>query len=615
MTCTEGYRKAADWVAARFKAWGLKPAGEEGTYFQKVSIRGFDWNTGVPSLKVGAREFLYDDGDYSVHSASTPATTVSGEIVFVGYGIAAPKKGLDEYEGVNVKGKIVLVLRGNPKDAPQPRRMFGPRADAKKDEKKEDPWKDESTDQSKIKTAYEKDAAAIMLYGAGSTTSSSTRRRYSSRSSPRDSFKPERNFLCFTIQERVFRAIMKHDPQESPGGLKRRMDAVRRQIKEKKAQSRTTGVRAMLKGYDVSIRYDEKHGNNVARNVLAKIEGTDPNLKSQYVITGAHLDHVGVRRGYVYNGADDNASGSAVVMEVARTLAESNFRPKRTLIFCCWCGEERGLLGSYHYASKPCDGVATDNVVAYFNIDMVGMGDVLGAPGALNFPTIWNVIKRDQDPKIIKKIKPSQGGPGGSDHTPFIKRGIEALALMSREGVGHQDYHQPEDDTQKIEPEMLRVTGQFVLQGMVNLANETKVNLLIDKRQQLYRAMRMQISNLNPDLKDSSWSYVEIKKKTKEELYDEVHDHARELFTGSRPPGDSDAASKTPRAKKSLTRGLANLKPIGADTRLLELAVDCYGIVRVDLKGDDGVWIVDGRLTDDGRDALKTLEANDVVVR
>ena len=75
MTCTEGYRKAAEWVAARFKEWGLKPAGEDGTYFQKVSIREFDWNTGVPTLKVGGREFLPDDGDYSLGPLSTPGTT------------------------------------------------------------------------------------------------------------------------------------------------------------------------------------------------------------------------------------------------------------------------------------------------------------------------------------------------------------------------------------------------------------------------------------------------------------------------------------------------------------------------------------------------------------
>jgi hypothetical protein len=622
MTCTEGYRKAADWVAGRFQEWGLRPAGEDGTYFQKVTIREFDWNTGVPALQVGGREFLFDDADYSVDALSTPASTQQGQIVFVGYGIAAPEKGLNEYDGLDVEGEIVLAFKGSPKDAPQLQRRFfrdeGAPGEKKEDREQED-WSDESTDLSKMKTAYEKGAAAVLLYDPGESRESGAWRARPSRRSGKGSWKPERSFLCFTIRERVFRAIMKRDPQESPQGLKRRMDGVRRAIKEKKVQSCKTGVQASLKGYDVSIRYDEENGNNEGRNVLAKIEGTDPELKDECVLVGAHLDHIGVRNGYVYNGADDNASGSGVVLEVARVLSEGKFRPKRTLVFCCWCGEERGLLGSTHYASRPCGGVALDKVVAYFNIDMVGMGEFLGAPGALNFPTIWAVIKRGQHPDIVKRVKPRTGGPGGSDHTPFIKRGIESLALMSGGGVGHQDYHQPEDDVGKIEPEMLRVTGQFVLQGMVNLANETKAKLLIERREQLYRAMRMQISNFNPDLPNSLWSVVPLDKKSKEELYDEIYDRARELLKGSPSSRGSSGASKAgdprSRGKKSLARGLADLKLIGDDVRLLKLVVDFHGVGRVDIKGDDGVWVANGRLTDEGREALSALEQSGVAAR
>ncbi|MHC4398768.1 MAG: M28 family peptidase [Planctomycetota bacterium] len=341
MSCTEGYRKAADWVSSRFQEWGLKPAGEEGTYFQKVPIRAFDWNSGVPTLTVGARSFPFDDGDFSVASPSTPGTTLAGEIVFVGYGIAAADKGLDEYKGVDAKGKIVLAFKGSPKDAPKPRSRFQREEEKAEEKEEEDEWKEEAQDLNKIKTAYAKGAAAVLLYDPNESPGE-TRRRSSSGRSEAPSFKPERNFLCFTIGERVFRSIMRGDPQESPQGLKRRMDGVRREIKEKRAQSRVTGARAGLKGYDVSIRYDEKQGNNTARNVLAKIEGTDPKLKEETVMVGAHLDHVGVRNAYVYNGADDNASGSAVVLELARVFSEAKFQPKRTLVFCCWTGEERG---------------------------------------------------------------------------------------------------------------------------------------------------------------------------------------------------------------------------------------------------------------------------------
>lgn len=613
-SCTEGYRKAADWVAERFKQWGLKPAGEDGTYFQKVEIRGFDWTTGLPSLSVAGRDFRFDDADYSLDMLSTTGVTKRAEVVFVGYGIAAPDKGLDEYDKIDVKDKIVLVLKGAPKDAPEQRRMFSSRDEKakededNKDENKED-WKEESTDLSKIKTAYAKGAAAILLFDPAASSERPSRRR------PRKSeFIPERDFLCFTIQERVFRAIMKHDPQESPNGLKRRIDAVRRDIKAKRPRSLATGIRVALKGYDSLVRYDDKHGNNTARNVLAKIEGTDPVLRNQYILAGAHLDHIGMRNGYVHNGADDNASGSAVVMEVARVLAEGGFKPKRTLLFACWCGEERGLLGSLHYTGDPCDGVTMDQTVACFNADMVGMGTALRASGALNFPSIWEVIKRDQDPQLMEHIEPKEGGTGGSDHTGFIKRGIESMMLMSSGGVGHQNYHQPEDDIEKIEPQMLRITGQFILQGMMNLAVETETNLIIERRQELYHGLRMRIANLNPRLEDSLWTNVAIKQKEKKALYQKIHNRARELFRaaalGSLPEGGSG-----PHGKKSLKRGSSDLARAAADADLLKLLIDYHGIGRADIEGDDATWVVDGRLTDDGKAALKVLEENRVTVR
>lgn len=626
MTCTEGYRKAAEWSAARFKEWGLVPAGEEGTYFQKVSIPDFTWTTGAPTLKVGGREFYYDDDDFRVESGSTAGVTVDGEVVFLGYGIAKPEKGLNEYDGIDVKGKIALVLTGTPTKAPAQRQMFERSSTSSSSDtaSEEDPWKEESTNEYKIRTAYEQGASGVLLFDPDESTDSSSRRRRSSRGSGADAFKPEKNFICMTINERTARQILKRDAQESPRGLGRRLSAMRREIKEKRSQSAATGVRASLKGYDVSVRYDEASGTNTARNVLAKIEGTDPKLKSQYVIVGAHLDHVGVRGGYVYNGADDNASGSAVVLELARMLAASDFRPRRSMLFCLWCGEERGLIGSRHFTKQPCDGVDMKNVVTYFNLDMVGMGEKLGAPGALNFPAIWDVIKREQDPEVLKCIVPSTGGPGGSDHSAFITKGIEALALMTSGGVGHQDYHQPEDDIAKIEPKMLSCTGQFVLQGMMNLANETKVNLVIDRREQLYNGLRMRITNFNPELPESAWSVVKLEQKDSESFQEGLYKQIRTKLKSnssnnsgesSRSPSSRSPSSRSPSSRSPLSRGLNDLSAIGSDTRLLGLAIDLHEIGRVDVKADDKTWVADGRLSDTGKQILKALEENGVVVR
>jgi hypothetical protein len=629
-SCTEGYRKSAEWVADNFKKWGLQPAGEDGTFFQNVEIRSFTWNTGIPSLRVGERDFHLDDQDYALNSISTPGVTVEADVAFVGYGISAAKKGLDEYDGLDVEGKIVLAFKGSPKDAPELRQRFGRSSESGKAEAKkpaETDWTEEAKDATKIKVAYDKGAAGILLFDPDATPSdSSGRRRYSRRSSV-DELKPERDFLCFTVTERVFRAIMKTDPQETPRGLKRRMDNLRREIKQKRPQSQLVDVRVTAKGYDEAIRIDKENGNNIARNVLAKIEGSDPELKNEVVLVGAHLDHIGIRDGYVNNGADDNASGSAVVMELARMLAEANYKPRRTLLFCCWCGEELGLIGSLHFVKQPCDGVDINKVVSCFNLDMVGMGEKLGAPGALNFPSIWEVMIRGQDPKIMERMSPSVGGPGGSDHSGFIRKGIQSLALMSSGGVGHQDYHQPEDDIQKIEPEMLQVAGQFVLTGMMNLAEEATVPLLIERRLEKYQAVRMKVNNYNPTLADSSWTQVDLKAADKEQLERAIHEQVRKLI--AKPSSESSPASRAEGSarrrsqsgstegavRKSIGRGLTNLDLIGTDTRLLELVIDIHGVGRVDVTNEDGFWFSKGELTDDGKTALKSLEERGVVVR
>ena len=121
---TPGYEKVAEWAAGKFKEWGLKPAGDNGTYLQDVPIQGgFTWTTGIPELTVDGRAFYLKDSDFTLASSSTAGAQASGEIVFVGYGISSPAKGLDEYAGLDVKGKIVLAFRGAPKDAPAARGM------------------------------------------------------------------------------------------------------------------------------------------------------------------------------------------------------------------------------------------------------------------------------------------------------------------------------------------------------------------------------------------------------------------------------------------------------------------------------------------------------------
>ena len=211
-------------------------------------------------------------------------------------------------------------------------------------------------------------------------------------------------------------------------------------------------------------------------------------------------------------------------MEVARLLAANKAQPKRTLIFCLWTGEEQGLIGSQYYSDNPTDGVKMDKTAAYFNMDMVGLGDRIGAPGALNFPSIFEVIMKDQDPEIAKKVDPSMAGPGGSDYSAFMEKGIEALALMTSGRGGHPDYHDAGDDPSKIEADILGWTGQFVLQGMLSVANETKATLLIADRLAIYQSQRF----APPDaFSGSGWQYVRA--TTRDELLGLLAQRVRDL--------------------------------------------------------------------------------------
>jgi hypothetical protein len=615
---TPGYQAAAEWVAAQYEAWGLEPAGDDGTYFQRVPIgRGLTWYNGVPELGIKGTPFSINEGDFTINTAaSTVGTSVNAEVVFVGYGISAPGKGLDEYAGANIRGRVALVLTGSPKDAPVSSGSGSMAPGARTEPEPEEAWAEESTTMAKIRTAYDKGAAAVLLFNPDAAAQSGGGSR--GAQGQQETFAPTRDFLAFTVTDRTFRAIMMPDFQESTRGFTTRLNGIRNEIKYGTVQSTATGATAQLKGYDSTEVYSEELGNNFAYNVVAKLPGTDRGLRDEFVIMGGHLDHLGVRNGQVYNGADDNASGPAVAMEVARVLSEAGHRPRRTIVFASWCGEEMGLIGSAYFVSNPPEGIDMDHVVTYFNMDMVALGNAIGAPGALNFPMIWEVIKRDQDPDVIAAVQPRTGGPGGSDHSAFINLGIESLGLMTSGGVGHPYYHRPEDDTEKIDAEILRKTGQFVLQGTINLAEEREENLLIEDRQDIFNALQLSINSFNPG--QGAYEEVRIDARNRADLVKVVLDSALAVNGRMQQPtqavaqgggrGGGAAASR----KKTFNRGISDLAVFEGDTSLLLAAAELIGFGRLDIEGDDGLWFSGGHITAQGGAAIKLLEENNIWV-
>jgi len=173
--------------------------------------------------------------------------------------------------------------------------------------------------------------------------------------------------------------------------------------------------------------------------------------------------------GDIMNGANDNASGTAVVMEIARIMKLNRAKPKRTVIFALWAGEEQGLLGSKHYADDST--FPMNKTVAYINMDMVGHGSgKIPFQGVYYGPQTWKLLKEKLPKEILDYVMPRRGGPGGSDHTPFLEKGVPGFFVMTRGAI---KYHQSRDDSDLIKPEMLKKTGDFVHAAVKILASES----------------------------------------------------------------------------------------------------------------------------------------------
>ncbi len=605
---TPQFRELCEWAKNNFESWGLEPGGDNGTFFQAVPLSGrrsdYAFCTGTPRMIIDNREFFARYNDFSIDYRSTPGKRWKSQIVFVGYGISAPAKGFDEYKNIDVRNKFVFVFKGSPADVEAPRGFFSPEQ-VKADSVEK--WEVESSDSSKIMIAYQKGAAGILLYDPKAEQQS--RFSFSQESIQRSPF--TRDFIIVSdIGERVFQWIFWKDPQESSRGFERRMQHIQLDIKQKKDRSFVMPTKIEIKGFDTTTLYGEEFGNHTSRNVIAKITGNDPKLKNEYIVLGGHFDHLGVRNGQVYNGADDDASGSAVVMEMARLMKTTKIQPKRTVLFCLWTGEELGLVGSRYWVEHPTMDITMDQVVVNFNMDMVGLGDKIGASGSLNFPSVWEVISKDQDQDILDALEPGTGGPGGSDHSGFIELGIESVFLITSGGVGHPDYHDTGDDAEKIDPEILRKVGQFVLQGTINAAKEPKSLIVVD-RLPLYDGMRWNITAINPELDlEGGWTLLDAKNQS--ELASLIINKVDEIKK-SEPQTSQRRYFRRFRPRTNLNLGLADPQVLEHDIDFMNVAYKTLEFGRIDVHGDDGIWFKKG-LTEVGSKALTAMEDSNIVL-
>ena len=254
----------------KFQEWGLQPAGEEGTFFQKVKIHGFEAHGACRPCASERRDFHLDDDDFTLESSASSAgvTVVSSEVVFVGYGIAAPDKGLNEYAGLDVNGKIVLALHGLAAERAAccgVRLSTNAEAEHRRGPTGSPEWTEEAKDADQDPDRLPAGAAAISAVRSG-RAAGGTRppAAHVPRRTDGGDSNPSAGSCASRSPSACFAAIMRTDPQESPRGLQRRMDGLRRDIQNKQVRSAATGVQVALKGYDQTLRIDAKSGNDVA---------------------------------------------------------------------------------------------------------------------------------------------------------------------------------------------------------------------------------------------------------------------------------------------------------------------------------------------------------------
>jgi hypothetical protein len=413
-----GTDKADSYIASHFRKFGLEsPFGEDG-FFHNFTYGAGEY-TMPSSLIFHYAENVIDTAymweDFNIYKYSGFGK-VKGRIIFVGYGISAPDKGWDEYENIDVTGAIVLAMRGVP---PVPNIK----------------WGKEEASGYKSTTALEKGAVGFMLTH-------------------------EEVPKYATISEKYYRAELPAVWISSiiADSLLRETDKTLNDWLEElkttgKPVSRSLGVEAELQ---VSGAY---YPERPTRNIVGIIPGTDPDLSHEAILIGAHMDHHGVdAAGNIYPGADDNASGTAAMMELAQLFSQSPVKHKRTLIFAGFACEEEGLVGSRKLVeSLP---IGEYEVVSMFNMDMVGQGDGSTGVGGINeYPLLGKLMFSEWSDSALSSLKFWGLGPG-SDHASFNKTGIPTYTVGAR--GPHPNYHTPYDTAGAIKPEILKTVGEML---------------------------------------------------------------------------------------------------------------------------------------------------------
>ena len=448
---TPEMKMAEDHIVAAYKAAGLEPindtdeAGAGGGYFQSFDA-GQQQNAVMVDPATAQMTLTGPDGasmelelgdQYSQLIYKGGIDLENLQLVFVGYGIdAAQEHNYDEYADVDVEGKIVVLIRREPQQD-DPNSVFDG-----------DDVSRYAYLQTKVRRALEANAAAVLMVNDSKTIENADG---VDELPAAEQFGAATRAIPFVqIKREIFDSLLDATPVITFEGdsLTSANDI------EKQIDATLSPLSQSLPGWKATIKASFKRKTILTNNIVGVIEGAGP-LADETIVIGAHYDHLGMGAygsrspdagKAIHNGADDNATGTAAVIELARRFAAADKKPKRRLVFICFSAEEMGLLGARYYVDNPV--FPLEKTVAMINFDMIGYlrGDRLSVYGWNTSPDFAELLDESNKNAQFKLVKPP-GGFAGSDHLPFDNKKIPNLFLHT--GL-NSVYHTPEDDFEAI---------------------------------------------------------------------------------------------------------------------------------------------------------------------
>jgi hypothetical protein len=531
-TATRGFQQAAEFAATQFALWNLKPGGDrprpvppsgmmgmmggqerrqppsERSFLQEFAMvetrdSATEVNLEIRTGALGKKRPFQSGVDFT--GGLSAAGALDAPVVFAGYGISEKQVNYDDFKDLDVKGKIVLVLSEAPgKDNPE--------SPFQKDKAlKEKYFPPAGTPRfgrggggfNKAQEMAKLGAVAVLM-APNSTTESQTVNAMASSRRTSD----ERPIINRTRRRLTVPGVRSLGPAESVpvinithGMADAILEAGGEKLADLKRKIESTNKPASsdLPGTRLSIVTSAASALVGCRNVVGYVEGSDPKLKDEVVVVGAHLDHYGKYEEYVFNGADDNGSGSVGVLNVARAFALSPEKPKRSVVFCLWTGEEQGLLGSRYYVLNPAFPI--EKTAAYINLDMISRPyderSLARISRMMNLPASDELLKRIK-PANFLPVSFSAGtglaealrsanqhvgldvylresgenrdrGMGGSDHSSFAAAKVPWVFCITSM---HEDFHQTGDSVDKVSGEMIEKISRLVYVAAFLLADK-----------------------------------------------------------------------------------------------------------------------------------------------